>query len=213
MQSDARFAELQNLQAKDEESKLQSESTDEQTASEKLLKDEGFQTKYNEFMMRSIGKSSEEGKGEEAKLEKSSGVELKRTMTTVQEEEKEYEPETTEESAFRKTTEISVYGHSNKETYYEEEDNPLSEMMREEINKLVILPFDEFRDAMVVKFTAAVFDAGYEIIKTSTNLASQSMDLEEYEVELVQKLTPLIKDAQQLEDFLNFCQSYLIANF
>lgn len=164
--------------------------------------------------MRSLGKSPEEVKGEEAKLEKaSSGVELKRTMTTVEEEEKEYEPETTEESAFRKTTEISVHSHSYKETYYEEEDKPLSEMMREEINKMVVLPFDEFRDAMVAKFTAAVFDAGYEIIKTSTNLASLSMDIEVYEAELGQKLTHLIKDAQQLEDFLNFCQSYLIANY
>ena len=62
-------------------------------------------------MMRSIGTSAEEGKSEEAKGEK--GPEgLKRTMTTVQEEEKEYEPETTEESAFRKTTEISVYGQT-----------------------------------------------------------------------------------------------------
>lgn len=61
-------------------------------------------------MMRSIGKSPEENKGEETKEKSVEG--LKRTMTTVQEEEKEYEPETTEESAFRKTTEISVYGQT-----------------------------------------------------------------------------------------------------
>jgi hypothetical protein len=48
---------------------------------------------------------------------------------------------------------------------------------------------------MSAKFTAAVFDAGFEIIKTGTNLASQSMELEDYESELMAKLHPLIKDA------------------
>jgi len=48
----------------------------------------------------------------------------------------------------------------------------LSDEMREEINNLVILPFDQFRAAMSAKFTAAVFDTGFEIIKTGTNLAS-----------------------------------------
>ena len=67
--------------------------------------------------------------------------------------------------------------------------------MREEINRLVVLPFEEFRDAMAAKFTREVFDAGFDIVKTGTNLASQSMDLEEYEGELVPKLAPLIKDA------------------
>ena len=102
---DARFAEMS---ATDEERKQLNQPGDE--ASEKLLKNEDFQTKYNEFMMQSIGKNSEEAKSDEQLKADKSGAELKRTISTIQEEEKEYEPETTEESAFRKTTEISVYG-------------------------------------------------------------------------------------------------------
>jgi hypothetical protein len=95
--------------ATDEESKQDNKTIDE--ASEKLLKNEDFQTKYNEFMMASISKNDEEEeKGDKV-------PQNKRTMTTVQEEDSEYQPETTEESyhktteesAFRKTTEISDY--------------------------------------------------------------------------------------------------------
>jgi hypothetical protein len=102
---DARFAELS---ATDEERKQLNQPGGE--ASEKLRKNEDFQTKYNEFMMQSIGKNSEEAKSDEQLKADKSGAELKRNISTIQEEEKEYEPETTEESAFRKTTEISVYG-------------------------------------------------------------------------------------------------------
>ena len=93
----------------DEDSKQANKTVDE--ASEKLLKNEDFQTKYNEFMIACITKKDdEEEKGDKV-------PQNKRTMTTVQEEDSEYQPETTEESyrktteesAFRKTTEISDY--------------------------------------------------------------------------------------------------------
>ena len=71
-------------------------------------------------------------------------------MSTVnEEEEQEYEHETTEESAFRKTTEISDYALSIEQQQYKEEKDDLSKSCAEEIKAIGALPFDEFKTYII----------------------------------------------------------------
>lgn len=73
-------------------------------------------------------------------------------MTTVGEEEDEYKTETTEESAFRKTTEISDYSLSKNSDYYKDqaakEDPELTQQIKDEIQKTSSMPFEEFKAYM-----------------------------------------------------------------
>ena len=111
----------------------------------------------------------------------------------MQEEE---EPETAEESKL----------------YEDEED--ISDEMREEIKQLILLPFDEFRQRLSEKFTEATFDAGFEIVKgiSIINFDLTSVEVEDFQNELRTKLAHLFTETQQVEDFINYTVDYIIAN-
>lgn len=86
--------------------------------------------------------------------------------------------------------------------------------MRDEIDRLILLPVEQFREQMIMKFKAEAFDAGFQFVKAATdsNQDLASVEVEDFTEQLKIKLSSLFDDPQQADDFLAFCLDYLIAN-
>ena len=85
-----------------------------------------LEKKFTEFVIKNVGK--------DLTHEETKTTEISRAMTPVIEEE-EYGTELTEDSA-----------HSVEEKALEDGDKPISMEMREEIDRLILLPIEQFRE-------------------------------------------------------------------
>lgn len=107
-----------------------------------------MEKKFKEFVIKTVGKDLAH---EESKLGDSG-----RAMTPVTEEE-EYGPELADDSANQLLDEK------------EEGDKPMSTEMREEIDRLILLPLEQFREQMAMKFKPEAFNAGFELVKAAVD--------------------------------------------